>query len=587
MILTVTLNAALDITYDVDELVPHASNRVTAVRQRAGGKGVNVASVLTLMGHPVTATGCAGGRTGADIRADLDARGVAHRFVDGAGDSRRTVTVVSAAHGDATVLNEPGPEVPAPVWASLVTGLADLVREQRAGVVVLSGSLPRGVPADAYSHLVATAHAHGARVVVDAEGAALRDAVTAGPEVVKPNRHELLSATGCTDVAAAVAALRALGARDVVVSDGADGVLVFPLRGRPLRARLPKPLSGNPTGAGDAHGRGARHPASRPGDAVAGDGQRGRWPGRPPRCCSRWPARSTPMTRRACRRRCRWRRRMTLARLDEVLQDAAAARQGVGAFNVVQIEHAEALVVAAETTRLPVVLQISENAVRYHGALAPIALATKAIAERAEVPCVLHLDHAVSESLVDEAVELGFTSVMFDGSALDDASNRERTRAVARRCHAAGVSVEAELGEIGGKDGVHAPGVRTDPAQAARFAAETGVDALAVAVGSSHAMTSRTAQIDLDLVAAIHATVPVPLVLHGSSGVPDADLVGAVEAGMTKINIATHLNRVFTAAVREYLAADPAVVDTRRYLGAGRVAVEDETIRLMSMLARR
>jgi fructose-bisphosphate aldolase, class II len=278
---------------------------------------------------------------------------------------------------------------------------------------------------------------------------------------------------------------------------------------------------------------------------------------------------------------------MTLSPLDEVLRTAAGCGRGVGAFNVIQIEHAEALVAAAETTGLPVVLQISENAVRYHGALAPIALATKAIAERATVPCVLHLDHAISESLVDEAVSLGFTSVMFDASRLDDAANRELTRAVVRRCHAAGVSVEAELGEIGGKDGVHAPGVRTDPGEAAAFVADTGVDALAVAVGSSHAMTSRTARIDLDLVAAIHAVVPVPLVLHGSSGVPDVDLVGAVEAGMTKINIATHLNAVFTQAVRDHLAANPSLVDTRRYLGAGRAAVEDETIRLMSMLARR
>jgi fructose-bisphosphate aldolase class II len=278
---------------------------------------------------------------------------------------------------------------------------------------------------------------------------------------------------------------------------------------------------------------------------------------------------------------------MTLSRLDEVLRTAAGCGRGVGAFNVIQIEHAEALVAAAETTGLPVVLQISENAVRYHGALAPIAMATKAIAERATVPCVLHLDHAVTESLVDEAVALGFTSVMFDGSRLDDAANREVTKAVVQRCHAAGVSVEAELGEIGGKDGVHAPGVRTDPGEAAAFVADTGVDALAVAVGSSHAMTSRTARIDLGLVAAIHATVPVPLVLHGSSGVPDVDLVGAVEAGMTKINIATHLNSVFTRAVRDHLAADPAMVDTRKYLGAGRAAVEDETIRLMSMLARR
>jgi len=278
---------------------------------------------------------------------------------------------------------------------------------------------------------------------------------------------------------------------------------------------------------------------------------------------------------------------MTLARLDEVLEGAVAAGRGVGAFNVIQIEHAEALVAAAELTQLPIVLQISENAVLYHGALAPIGLATKAIALSASVPCVLHLDHAVSESLVDEAVSLGFTSVMFDGSKLDDETNRAVTRAVVGRCHAAGVSVEAELGEIGGKDGVHAPGVRTDPADAAQFVADTGVDALAVAVGSSHAMTSRTALLDLGLIEAIHRAVPVPLVLHGSSGVPDDSLVAAVRVGMTKINIATHLNNVFTAAMRDYLSANPQVVDTRKYLGAGRGAVQLETARLLQLIALR
>jgi fructose-bisphosphate aldolase, class II len=247
---------------------------------------------------------------------------------------------------------------------------------------------------------------------------------------------------------------------------------------------------------------------------------------------------------------------MTLARLDEVLAEAVAGGRGVGAFNVIQLEHAEALVAAAEQTGLPVVLQISENAVRYHGSLTPIALATRTLAERATVPCVLHLDHAVSEPLVDEAVALGFTSVMYDGSRLGDEANRSATRAVAQRCHAAGVSVEAELGEIGGKDGVHAPGVRTDPAAAEQFVADCGVDALAVAVGSSHAMTSRTAELDLDLIAAIHERVPVPLVLHGASGVPDADLVAAVRAGMTKVNIATHLNNAFTTALRRHLAED-------------------------------
>lgn len=276
---------------------------------------------------------------------------------------------------------------------------------------------------------------------------------------------------------------------------------------------------------------------------------------------------------------------MTLAPLDEVLADAVAAGHGLGAFNVIQVEHAEAYVAAAERTRLPVVLQISENAVRYHGALAPIALAAKAVAQTASVRCVLHLDHAVSEPLVDEALGLGFTSVMFDGSRLGDEENLARTRAVVRRCHAAGVSVEAELGEVGGKDGVHAPGARTDPAAAARFVADSGVDALAVAVGSSHAMTSRTAELDHDLISALHAQVPVPLVLHGSSGVPDDGLVAAVRAGLTKVNIATHLNNAFTAAVRAYLADHPDVVDTRKYVGAGRDAVETESARLLELLA--
>jgi fructose-bisphosphate aldolase class II len=219
--------------------------------------------------------------------------------------------------------------------------------------------------------------------------------------------------------------------------------------------------------------------------------------------------------------------------------------------------------------------------------LAPIALATRTLAERAAVPCVLHLDHAVSERLVDEAVALGFTSVMYDGSRLGDEANRTATRAVVQRCRAAGVSVEAELGEIGGKDGVHAPGVRTDPAAAAQFVAECGVDALAVAVGSSHAMTSRTAELDMELIAAIHERVPVPLVLHGASGVPDADLVAAVRAGMTKVNIATHLNNAFTTALRQHLAEDADVVDTRRYLGTARDAVTAEAARLLALLALR
>ncbi len=278
---------------------------------------------------------------------------------------------------------------------------------------------------------------------------------------------------------------------------------------------------------------------------------------------------------------------MTLAALDEVLRTAVAQGRGVGAFNVIQIEHAEAFVAAAEQTGLPVVLQISQNTVAYHGALSPIGLATKELAAAASASCVLQLDHALSESLIEDAVNLGFTSVMFDGSTLDDSANRDRTKAVVQRCHAAGVSVEAELGEIGGKEGVHAAGTRTDPHDAMRFAEETAVDALAVAVGSSHAMTNRTAELDLELITKIKNVVPVPLVLHGSSGVPDSTLTEAVRAGMVKINIATHLNHIFTAALGDFITAHAGVVDTRQYLGAAREAVAAEAARLLELLALR
>lgn len=276
---------------------------------------------------------------------------------------------------------------------------------------------------------------------------------------------------------------------------------------------------------------------------------------------------------------------MTLVALTDVVGPARAAGRGVGAFNVIQIEHAEALVGASVDTGLPVVLQISENCVRYHGALAPLAAATRTLAEAAPTPCVLHLDHAQDPALIREALGLGFTSVMYDGSGLPYVENQRVTAGLVAECHARGVSIEAELGEVGGKDGAHAFGARTDPGEAAAFVAATGVDALAVAVGSSHAMTERTALLDLELIGALRSAVPVPLVLHGSSGVPDEVLVAAIEVGMTKVNIATHLNHVFSDALRAYLAANPAVVDTRKFFRPAREAVGREAARLLQLLA--
>ncbi len=274
---------------------------------------------------------------------------------------------------------------------------------------------------------------------------------------------------------------------------------------------------------------------------------------------------------------------MPLAPMSELLATAVADRRALLAMNVIQLEHAEAIVEGAERAGRPVVLQVSENTVAYHGAAAPVLAATLAVAQAAAVDVCVHLDHATGVDLIREAVGFGVRSVMYDGSALDYSANVASTAEVAAWCHDREVSVEAELGEVGGKDGVHAPGARTDPAEAASFVSATGVDALAVAVGSSHAMTTRDAVLDEPLIGRLRDAVPVPLVLHGSSGVPDDGLARAVAAGITKINIATHLNAALTRAVRSALD-DPAVVDPRKYLGPGRVAVAAEVARLLGLL---
>jgi fructose-bisphosphate aldolase class II/tagatose 1,6-diphosphate aldolase GatY/KbaY len=272
-----------------------------------------------------------------------------------------------------------------------------------------------------------------------------------------------------------------------------------------------------------------------------------------------------------------------LAPLKTLVRESRAQHRGLGAFNVIHLENAEAIVAGAEQANLPVVLQISQNAVKFHhNNLEPLALATLAIARCSPARVAVHLDHAEDLALIRQAIQLGFTSVMYDGSQLPDEENRSTTAQVANWCHDAGLTIEAELGEVGGKDGVHALGVRTDPEDARRFVSETGVDLLAVAVGNSHTMTSRDATLDLDLIAKLAATVPVPLVLHGSSGVSDKNMVAAIRAGMTKINVSTHLNKVFTAQVRAILDAQPTIVDTRTWTGAANHAVTQEVSRLLT-----
>jgi fructose-bisphosphate aldolase class II len=267
---------------------------------------------------------------------------------------------------------------------------------------------------------------------------------------------------------------------------------------------------------------------------------------------------------------------MPLAQTADLVDAAYRAGTGLAAFNVITLEHAEGIVAGAEQAGRPVILQISENAVKFHhGRVRPIVAAAVAVAAEAGVEVSVHLDHIEDVELLYACGGTGVSSAMFDAATLGYDANVAATAAAADWAHRHGLHLEAELGEIGGKDGAHAPGVRTDPGEAAAFVAATGVDALAVAVGSSHAMSARTASLDLDLIARLRAAVPVPLVLHGSSGVAELELRRAVAAGMTKINVGTLLNVRYTAAVRAHLAADQAMTDPRKYLTPARAEMAD------------
>ena len=281
---------------------------------------------------------------------------------------------------------------------------------------------------------------------------------------------------------------------------------------------------------------------------------------------------------------------MTLSTTGRLLADASADKRAVAAFNVITLEHAEGIVAGAEQAGRPVILQISENAVKFHGGrVLPIALASRAVAEAAGVPVSLHLDHVEDEELLRQAADAGFSSVMFDASHSSYAENVQLTRHAADWAHANGLLIEAELGQVGGKDGVHLgahePGARTDPDEAAEYVAATGVDALAVAVGSSHAMTERTAGLDFELIERLRDAVPVPLVLHGSSGVPDETLTQGVRSGIVKVNIGTALNIAYTGAVRSFLAGDAKTVDPRKYLKPARVALAETVAQLIGVVS--
>ncbi|MFI6768705.1 1-phosphofructokinase [Streptomyces sp. NPDC050355] len=249
MILTVTLNAALDITYRVPRLRPHSAHRVTEVSERPGGKGLNVARVLAALGHRTVATGFAGGGTGDALRALLAETEVTDALVPVGGATRRTVAVVDAASGDTTQLNEPGPTVSPAEWDAFLGTYRELLGEARA--VALCGSLPPGVPVDVYARLTRAARTAGVPVLLDTSGEPLRRGLAARPDLAKPNADELAALTGSTEPLRAARDARRRGAHAVAASLGADGMLAVTADGV-WQAAPPRRFAGNPTGAGDS-----------------------------------------------------------------------------------------------------------------------------------------------------------------------------------------------------------------------------------------------------------------------------------------------------------------------------------------------
>ncbi|MBT2364821.1 1-phosphofructokinase family hexose kinase [Streptomyces sp. ISL-10] len=249
MILTVTLNAAVDITYQVPELTPHATHRVGEVRERPGGKGINVARVLCALGHETVVTGFAGGHTGAVLREMLAPLAPRDALVTIAGTTRRTIAVVDGTSGDTTQLNEPGPTVTPEEWTAFLTAYDSLLTGAEA--VALCGSLPPGIHVGAYADLVRRTRAAGVPVLLDTSGEPLRRGIAARPDLIKPNADELAQLTGSREPLRATRDARRRGAHAVVGSLGPDGLVAATPDGT-WQASPPTAVRGNPTGAGDS-----------------------------------------------------------------------------------------------------------------------------------------------------------------------------------------------------------------------------------------------------------------------------------------------------------------------------------------------
>jgi len=267
---------------------------------------------------------------------------------------------------------------------------------------------------------------------------------------------------------------------------------------------------------------------------------------------------------------------MPLVSMTELMQRARKEKFAVGQFNLNNLEFAQAIVEAAEEERSPIIFGVSQGAIKYMGGWDLAVAIAKTLADHTFVPVVLHLDHGTSFEQCAQAIRAGFTSVMFDGSHLSLEENIQETKLVVRMARAVGVSVEGEVGAIGGTEDeiTNEEELLARPEDGIRFYEETDVDALALSVGTAHGVYKGEPNIRHSIIQEVVEKIPVPVVLHGASGVPDDQVRRAIEVGVGKVNINTENMQAMTEAVRRVLAANPDLFDPRKYLGPGREAIK-------------
>lgn len=262
---------------------------------------------------------------------------------------------------------------------------------------------------------------------------------------------------------------------------------------------------------------------------------------------------------------------MELVTTKKILREAQEGHYAIGAFNVENMEMVMAVISAAEEMNAPVIMQTTPSTIKYAG-LDYFLANVKVAASRAKVPVVMHLDHGSSFELAAQALRAGYTSIMIDGSHGDFESNIAVSKAVVDMCKPSGIAVEAELGKVGGKeddlDGGEG-GLYTDPLEAKEFVERTGVDSLAIAIGTAHGMYKGEPKLDLERLSAIRDVVSVPLVLHGGSGIPDTKVQEAIRRGICKVNYATELRIAYTNGVNRCLKENPDTIDPKKYNKAG------------------